>query len=148
MMLSAKIEEVFNLFGEVSQLCSKQLEMQKEYYQSLAEKLEEYDWKDLFKQGVTIKEKHGDAMGFISSLATPMRISIFERNSEKMDDMNIKVDMRSFPSLLEFKLREFGIYVGPMTAVKVPESNTEISNPFKFLVGDDKKTVRLVYKHV
>ena len=136
------IEEVLSNWGDVPDSCKKQIELQKEYYYRLIEKMEEYDWRDVFSVGIKIREKDGDPQVFMSQLANPVRLSLFIPSDESNDASKLVVRARTLPSLLEEKFRTMDIYLGPIGQKVMGPKGEEFTSPFKYVVGKDR-VVRL-----
>ena len=137
-MSKKQVEDALNEFKEVPETCRKQIELQRDNYINLINKMDEYDWSALFSTGVEIKEKEGDPQVFLSRLLIPVKLYLFTPDPEDESGVKVKVMTRSLPSLLEEKLRAIGFYLGPLGQKIYTSNKEEVTNPFKVFI--DKKT--------
>lgn len=136
------IEDTLNDWTDVPESCKKQIELQKEHYLRLLDKMEEYEWRDIFTVGIKIKEKDGDPQLFMSQLVNPVKLYLFTPSNESDDASKVVVRTRVLPSLLDEKFRSMGIYLGPIGQKVVGPKGEEFTSPFKYIIGKDR-VVRL-----
>lgn len=140
------IDETIKLWGEIPELCRKQVDLQRDHYYRLINQADEYNWDDLFTSGVKIKEKDGDPQIFIAQLANPIKLHLFVPSSDVSQDVNNKLNIkvRSLPPILEEKLSSLGVYLGPIGQKVMSPKGEEFTSPFKFIVNKEDRVVRLV----
>lgn len=138
-MIQRDIDEAFDLFVDIPDICQKQIEVQRESYHSLINRMNTYDWYKLFSDGVKIDEKDGDPQVFLTRLLSPVRICVFIP-----DNTEYKVRMKTLPSLLEQHLKSMDIYMGPLSQKITTTNGEEIQNPFRLFVDKKERLVRII----
>lgn len=139
-MSKALIDEAIKEWGDVPNICHKQIECQKNYYHRLINAMDEYDWDDLFTTGVRIKEKDGDPQTFINHLTKPVKLFLFL----PVQDGNPMIVKRSvIRPLLEQKLLSHDIYMGPIGQQIQNEKGEEFTTPYRYLVLKEERLVML-----
>jgi hypothetical protein len=140
------IEEAITSLGEVDDMYKKQVEFQKNHYFDLIDRMEDYQWRDLLKPtGVKIGDKEGDPQAFVSQITSPVKLGVFVLDKEDPLSGKVTYKTKVLPCLLELKLRELKIYMGPIgQKLSVGEGKEPIANPIILYFDKKEKTVRFV----
>jgi hypothetical protein len=143
-MSKKQIEELLSEFKDVPDICRKQVELQRDTYLSLINKMDEYSWENLFTTGVEIKEKEGDPQVFLTKLLVPVKFTVFIPNTDTENSSSVRVVSKTLSSLLEEKLKALGFYMGPLSQKTYTSDKGEISNPFRIYMDKDTRVARIV----
>lgn len=143
-MSKKQIEDALNEFRDFPDICRKQIELQRDNYILLINKMNEYDWGDLFTVGVQLKEKDGNPQVFLSKLLTPIELYLFVPNPNDETGMKVDVHVKSLPSLLDEKLRSMGFYLGPLGQKVYSSNGNEVKSPFRIFIDKDTKIARII----
>lgn len=143
-MSKKQLKEAFESFGEIPDNCRKQLELQKDTYFALVDKMERYEWRDLFTTGVKIDEKDGDPQVFMSRLLVPIKLQVFIPMVDDTSSSKFTVKTRVLPALLEEKLKALDLYMGPIGQKVYTSTGEELQNPFRIAVDKTERVARII----
>lgn len=141
------VENMIASIGDIPESCTIQVQMFAEKYRRLIDKMDEYEWRDLFKEGVKLKEKE-DAKAFLAEITkSSIDLYVFFPDLDKEGLMKI-AQKRSGYSLLHLKLKSLGLDVGPLNTKMTAtygEVKMEIINAITVAYDEKTRIIRLVY---
>lgn len=143
-MNEESITKIFrDLESDIPPICHRQLHIQRDYYLYLLSRIKEYDWNMLFASGVHIADVDGDPDVFMSRLSSPVKILVFAPSDNDRGYEVLKNIMH--PSLLQQKLLDMEIYIGPILSTLKDENGKDISNPYRIGVDTKNRLAKVVY---
>lgn len=143
-MLKNQINEMILRLGDIPDRCRHQVDIARNHYHKLIDKMDEYEWHDLLTTGVKIKDKE-DASTFFTQIITPIRIYA----CNIIDDSNgvsLSINGTSNLSVLELYLLSKDIYLGPLgRRIKYGPDQKDFTNPISIRMDKVTKVISLVY---